>query len=636
MSVTKPKTTVKDARVQGLLEKARELPQSPGCYLMKNRKGEVIYVGKAKKLKSRVVTYFNDSAKGAKTQILVGHIFDFDFMITQSEAESLVLENNLIKSHYPRYNIRLKDDRSYPYVKIDLNHAYPRVEIQRRPKKQKNVALYGPFPHGSALFDKLRVITKAFRLRDCSDYEFAHRKNPCLLYQMHQCSAPCVKEIDQDSYGEDLESAVNIIKGKKSAHASLKLIEEQMLVLSEAEEFEQAAQLRDYLNTLTDFVNTSYDQSVELMDEKDMDVFAYYEGDVEVDFSLYMIRRGNLLGHKNFHYLKDDFIEDLSDFFELFIYQYYSNSDEIIPEKVVIDLSEEQLFNIQEGLKKLDGVEHGFEVRSAKRKYKGLVDSVQKHAEEKQKMREKNQSSEYVGLSKLQSLLKLKERPQTLECYDIAIWQGKSPTASQVVFYEGRALKERYRYYHLEERPEGNNDFAMMQEVFARRLKKGDLPDVFVVDGGIAQVNAVKKILDEFEVTTPIVGIAKSRDLSKGYRAAEMKKSEERLIIPNRANPYFLSKTPSLFRILVQMRDEAHRFSRKLHHKKEKSRVLSSWLDDVKGIGEKTKEQILKQMNLTQEEVSKLNVDEIERTLGIKKRHAKIIYDHLHANFSKA
>ena len=203
------------------------------------------------------------------------------------------------------------------------------------------------------------------------------------------------------------------------------------------------------------------------------------------------------------------------------------------------------------------------------------MDLTRKHAEESQRVRSENQESVYIGLNRLKELLKLNQRPKTIECFDIAIWQGKSPTASQVVFYEGMADKKSYRYYHLEERPEGNNDFAMMKEVFLRRLKYKNFPDVFLVDGGRAQVNTVIEILRELEVDVPVVGIAKARDLDSGnLHVKDIRKTEERLIIPGRANPYILNKCQSLFRIMVQMRDEAHRFSRKLHHKAEEDRLF--------------------------------------------------------------
>ena len=615
-----------------LLTKANTLPKAPGCYFMLNKDGEVIYVGKAKELKSRVTSYFNASVKNAKTQILVGHIVDFDFIITNSEVESFVLENNLIKKYYPKYNIRMKDDKSYPYISIDMNEKFPRLEYVRRPKKGPGKVLYGPFPVGSNISSTLKVLTKALQLRDCSKHEFQNRKTACILHQMHQCSAPCVDEISKTSYHQDLQFAMNFFKGEKSALKTLKHLENKMFQLAEAEEFEQAAMLRDFIGELKSFQEQSFQQNVEMNDQKNVDVISYYKGEDEVDISIYLIRSGNLLGHKNFHFPVADMWEELEEEVMLFMLQYYSQQEDVWPELMIMDLELSNINTFQKALQNLCEEGLKFKVNGRNQKYASLLDSTKKHAEESQRVRIENQESVYVGLNKLKDLLKLKYRPKLLECYDVAIWQGKSPTASQIVFYEGKAEKKYYRYYHLQERPEGNNDFAMMREVFERRIKHKKLPDVFIVDGGIAQVNTVKAVLSELDIEIPVVGIAKARNLTTGnLRLTEDRKSDERLIIPGRSNPYILTKCPSLYRIVVQMRDEAHRFSRKLHHKAEKSRILKSWVDEVKGIGPKTRQRILQHLNKSQEELQKMNVKELEDNLGIETKHAKILYEYLHA-----
>lgn len=618
-----------------LLAKANSLPKGPGCYLMYNRDDEVIYVGKSKELKNRVASYFNSSAKNAKTQILVGHIIDFEFILTNSEVESFVLENNLIKKYYPKYNIRMKDDKSYPYISINMNDEYPRLEYVRRPKKSKGKVLYGPFPVGSNISSTLRVLTKALQLRDCSKHEFLNRKTACLLHQMHQCSAPCVNKISQDIYGKDLNHAMNFFKGEKSAQKTLSYLGQKMFAAADAEEFELAAMLRDFIEELKTFHEQSFSQSVEMNEQKNIDIISCYRGADEVDISLYLIRSGNLLGHKNFHFPVADMWDELEEEVILYMLQYYSQQEDILPELIIMDLENENVSTFEKALSQTCGQGIKFKVSGRTQKYSSLLDATKKHAEESQRVRIENQESVYVGLNKLKDLLKLKYRPKLLECYDIAIWQGKSPTAAQIVFYEGKADKKLYRHYHMQERPEGNNDFAMMREVFQRRIKYKKLPDVFIVDGGIAQVNTVKAVLDELEIQVPVVGIAKARNLTSGnLRAKEDHKSDERLIIPGRTNPYILSKCPSLYRIVVQMRDEAHRFSRRLHHKTEKKRILKSWVDEVKGIGPKTKQRILQHLSLPQSELRKLNVKELEDSLGIELKHAKILYEFLHVKSS--
>lgn len=615
-----------------LLSKANSLPKDAGCYLMLNKDSEVIYVGKAKNLKNRVSSYFNASSKSAKTQILVSHITDFEFIITSSDVESYVLENNLIKKHYPKYNIRLKDDKSYPYISIDVTDKFPRVEYVRRPKKNQNKVLFGPFPVGSNISSTLRVLTKAFELRDCSKHEFNSRKTPCILHQMHQCSAPCVNEISYDEYRKDLNLAMDFFKEDKASKKSLSFLENKMMELANEERFEQAAMLRDFIEELKKFHEQSFGQNVELNDEKNVDVISFHKGENEVDISLYLIRSGNLLGHKNFHFPVADMWEDFDDEIIQYMLQYYSQIEDVLPELIIIDLKKDSVDTFEKALKATSDDNFKFKVKGRIKKYEKLLDVTKLHAQESQRVREVNQESEYVGLNRLKELLNLKNRPKTLECYDVAIWQGKSPTASQIVFYEGKAETSQYRYYHLQERPEGNNDFAMMAEVFRRRIKYKKLPDVFIVDGGIAQVNTVKKVLEELTIDVPVVGIAKARNLTAGnFKKQEHSKSDERLIIPGRSNPYILSKCPSLYRIIVQMRDEAHRFSRKLHHKAEKKRIVSSWVDDVKGIGPKTKKTILQHLNNTQDELAKFNIKELQDTLGIELKHARILYEFLHA-----
>lgn len=615
-------------KIEELLEKANTLPQQPGCYLMRDKSGRVIYVGKAKKLKSRVVTYFNNSAKSYKTDYMVSHVADFDFIITRSDAESYVLENNLIKEHSPKYNIRLRDDKSYPYVQVNWNEPFPRLEYVRRPKKAKGKELFGPYPPGSNISMIMRILTKSFGIRDCSLTEFRSRKTPCLLHQMKQCSAPCVGLISKEDYETELKNAMGFFQGPVKAKRTLQKLNEKMMTYAENEEFEMAAVIRDHILLLDEFLQKSYDQKVEsIQSEKNIDVWSYWNGTEEVDISLYMIRSGLLLGQKNFNFVKGELIEELSEEILQKIMQYYSDPEELNPDMVVLDFEEEEIQDVREALSTLGEMKV---ISGLTKKYYPLIEMCRKHAEESQRVRIANADSVYMGLNKLKELLGMKERPRVLECYDVAIWQGSSPTASQIVFEEGKPNKKKYRYYHLETRPEGNNDFAMMKEVITRRLDNGDLPDVLVIDGGVAQVNTVTAVLREMKIDLCVVGIAKSREISGSFQATEIDRTEERLIIPGRANPYILTKCPPLFKIIVSMRDEAHRFSRKLHHKAESKRVFATWLDEIKGLGEETKKKILTQLSMTQDELRAFTVNDLANYFGLKPPQAKALWRHLH------
>lgn len=571
--------SVKDNKTKATLvtvkmeDKAKLLPTKPGCYLMKNKDQQIIYVGKAKNLRSRVSSYFNNSAKNAKTEILVSHIVDFDFIMTTSDAESFVLENTLIKKHTPKYNIRLKDDKSYPYVVINRNEPFPRLEFVRRVKRAKGVDVYGPFVTGSNVWEIIRILTQSFCLRDCTLSEFKKRKEPCLLYQMHQCSAPCVGKITAEEYERDLEYARDMFSG--SGNKTLRELERRMYEASENEEFEKAALIRDNLKILGDFANNFKQENAEHGDEKNLDIVAFYQGEIEVDISVYMMRNGVLLGHKNFNFSNLDIVETLEDSVLNFLFQYYSTTYDSLPDLVITQMDEENNQMLETGVSTLG---KNIKVRPPQKKYDSFLNLTRDHAFEQQRVRLLHEDSVYVGLNKLKDLLSLKERPVVLECYDVAIFQGSSPTAAQIVFHDGKPDKKNYRYYHLEERPEGNNDFAMMRELIIRRSDNGSLPDVFIVDGGWGQVNVFKEALKELNIPIPVVGIAKSKNVrtKDGFKNEDIKKSEERLIIPGRSNPYFLNQNRSLFKIIVQMRDEAHRFSRKLHHKEETKRVLGT------------------------------------------------------------
>ncbi|MDO9183116.1 MAG: excinuclease ABC subunit UvrC [Bacteriovorax sp.] len=556
-------------------EKARLLPTKPGCYLMKNKAEQIIYVGKAKNLRSRVLSYFNNSAKGPKTEILVTHIVDFDFIMTDNDAESFVLENNLIKKHAPKYNIRLKDDKSYPYVVINTNEAFPRLEFIRRVKRGKGIDVYGPFVTGSNIWEVLSILTKSFSLRDCKLSDFKTRKEPCLLYQMKQCSAPCVDKISKADYEKDLNLARDLFSGVGAK--TLRELEKRMQKAAEDEEFEKAAQIRDSLVILNEFANNFKQSNAELDSDRNIDIVAFYQGEIEVDLSIYMMRNGILLGHKNFSFSNLDIEESAEDLMLNYLFQYYTGTYDSLPQLIVTHMSAESNDLLESGLLTLEKMDKTIRVRPPLKQYDSLLNLTRDHAFEQQRVRMLHEDSVYVGLNKLKDLLGLKERPVVLECYDIAIFQGSSPTAAQIVFHDGKPDKSKYRHYHLQELPEGNNDFAMMKELIIRRSDNGDLPDVFIVDGGLGQVNIFKEVLKELNIPIPVIGIAKSKVVKTkdGFKNEDIKRSEERLIIPGRANPFMLNKNKSLFKIIVQMRDEAHRFSRRLHHKEEVKRVFN-------------------------------------------------------------
>ena len=576
MNKVKPVASVSLSLKKGLLRKASILPQRPGCYLMKNKALEVIYVGKAKNLKNRVSTYFQSGKQDLKTNALVSHIHDVDFILAASDAESFLLEAQLIKKFKPRYNIRLKDDKSYPYIVIDTNMDFPRLEFARRPKAAAGKKILGPFSAGSNLVAIIEILSKLFLLRTCGDHCLKTRSAPCILYQMKRCSAPCVKKISKENYAEALKGALKFFT---TAYKDIFLmVENAMSDAALREEFELAASLRDELAELTSFAEDHQMKVSWQFPEQNVDVVGFHEGGVAgkcVDIVIYLVRSGVLMGRKEFFFASEDYLGNLDEAVADYLSQYYLLAKDTLPSTLVFPVSERVATSLENVLNLRGKIIH---VTAPKIKFRHIAALARDHAIEVQRMRANKESFLVEGLERLKSLLALKVRPRRLECFDVAVWQGLSAAGAQVVFEDGKPRKEDYRHYLLKRLPEGNNDFEMMREMFSRRLKHGHLPDVFVVDGGQGQVNIFRSVLSDAGIAIPVVGIAKAKVIGKvgRFKQERVEKTDERLVIPGRKNQLSLSKVPALLRILTQMRDEAHRFSRRLHHKKERERLLKT------------------------------------------------------------
>ena len=615
---------MKDRYHAKLKEKARKLPTKTGSYIMKDSEGRIIYVGKAKNLKHRVSSYFGNARKTPKTEILVSRVADIDFIITANEAEALILENNLIKKYTPRYNIIMKDDKSYPYIQIDFREAFPRIEFSRNVKRNSHKEIFGPFVHGSRIGETIRVITKSFRLRDCSLHEFKSRTEPCLLHHMKQCSAPCVGLINAQDYRQDLDHALDFFRGH--AEHSLSKLKKLMNELSSKEQFEFAAVIRDNIETLEEFMKKSIRQNVELpLSVSNFDIFTFYQGKEEVDIAIYLVRNNLLLGHKTFHFPLYDCSEEIEDEVLKLVLRYYDEANDASPERVYTTVSPRsfQLFKKAMYIQSNGNIK----VQRPIKDTRPLIKLTTEYALENQRLRLSQTKSLNEGLEKIRQLLQMREQPIFIECFDVAVFQGSSPTASCVVFKNGTPLKASYRHYHLTQRPEGNNDFAMMEELFTRRIERGNLPDLFVVDGGNAQVNVIRSILKEKAIPTPVVGIAKAKTISRkeSFREGKITKTEERLIIPGRTNPYILTRHMPLLKIMVHLRNEAHRFSRRLHHKSESKRYFSSWIENIEGIGPKTKKKILEKLDVPLGEIARMPPPFVAKKIGIKKSLAQKI-----------
>lgn len=597
---------VKTSRtVQQLLAKANALPRHAGCYLMKNAHGEVIYVGKAVNLARRVSSYFQKDHSDAKTQALVAQIADFEFILAANEAEAFVLENSLIKKFSPKYNLRLKDGQTYPYLAINPQEDFPRLQYLHKGKLKGPEEIFGPYPVGTNIRQVWQTLVNAFALRNCTTTQFKRAKHPCLRFQMGQCLAPCQGKVTREEYQATLQLIREFLRDKSDA--ALQYVEAKMQTWAQQEEFERAATWRDYAITLKAFAEQAQQQNAELhQGPANVDVWACWDSipDLqekapsptsstassfssvhEVDLVVFHIRNHCWLGHHNFNFIwegetppqtssssttttSSSSETQLKEQILSWISQYYQQNQVIWPQVIALDrmMEKDDRQLLQDILAAMHTTHQIPTVQGLGRTYSPLGKLALQQAQENQHLRAKGPKNIYAALKKLQFLLQLPRMPLTIEAYDVAVWQGKSPTAAQVVFQEGVPDKKNYRYYHLQERPEGNNDFAMLAEMMERRLAHGKLPDVMMVDGGWPQVRVIAQILKEKQIKLPLIGIVKEREAG----------DQEHLVIAGRQNEYILAKCPPLAALLASMRDEAHRFCRKLHHQQEKKRLIKS------------------------------------------------------------
>ncbi len=581
------------ATVEQLKELVRDFPQTAGVYLMKNLRGKVIYVGKAKNLRSRVRSYFNLSGQGTslKTVFLVNQIHSIEIQLTKTEVEAFLLEASLIKKYRPRYNIRLKDDKAYPYIVASVKDNFPRFYVARRVKNDGNL-YFGPFISGGAVRETIRFLNRTYKIRDCTDSFFKGRTRPCMTYQIGRCTAPCVDLVSIHDYREDFAEAISFLKGEDQK--VIKQLTKRMKLAADDERYETAGKLRDSIDAVKRILEK---QSVVGKDQEfDQDVVAYVGDPRGTLIEVLHIRRGRVIGSQPYFLSKLDFAlpgEEVMEWLTSFLNQYYS--DNIIPDEILLP--------VELGIDMTKLLKDVFEERQGKRpdirvmtgQHEQLLKLTLKNAQMHFDARVTEKENRLKGLEDLQKKLGLPELPLRIECYDISNFQGSESVASQVVFEEGSPKKEDYRKYKIKT-VIGSNDFASMKEVLERRFKhtEYDDPQLVVVDGGKGQLSMAVEILKEVgRPEIPVVGLAKAR--TKGsFQDAEVESSEERVFIPGRQNPVTFARNAEALQILVGIRDEAHRFAITFHRKLREARTLESELDSIVGLGVKRKDRLLK------------------------------------------
>lgn len=600
-----------------LKDKMAAAPRSPGVYIMKDAQGKVIYVGKANDLKNRILQYFTGKDTRPMAPFLMARVDDIDVITTATPKEALILENNLIKKHRPRYNVYFRDDKTYYHLSVDPSEAYPRLQLARRRTNSK--ALYfGPYPSGLAAKETLRFVQQVFPLRSCRNREFLLRSRPCLEYQIGRCLAPCKGLIDETSYRKLTESAVSFLQGRRRELVSD--LKKQMEEAAEGLNFEEAARLRDRIGALEHALEK---QNVDWAGNQDQDVLGVYAESDIYQLCILFVRGGKLLGSKSFAPVKTR--ADLPEVLSSALEQYYENSD--FPEEILlpVQLPDEDLLTEWLSDKKGKKVTLAVPQRGAK---KALLDMAVNNARELYILAGKKEDQKAASLSVLQERLALSVIPRRMECFDISNISGKNAVGSMVAFQDGEPDKSGYRRFRIKTASEPD-DYGMMREALTRRLTGNDpLPDLLVVDGGKGQLNVALSVLKDLKIKLDVIGLAKEeRSFLAAKRRLQGKpaKSEDRVYLPHRKDAVYLSSSPAALTVLQRLRDEAHRFAVAYHHKVKTKSDLSSILDEIPDIGPARRTLLLKHFG-SAKQVRSATIDDLQNVPGIGKELAEKIY----------
>ena len=593
------------------------LTHKPGVYRMLDAKGEVIYVGKARDLKRRVTSYFQGSrAHDAKTIAMVRTIASLEVTVTRTEVEALMLEYNLIKQHRPRFNVVLRDDKSYPYIRLDTDHKYPRLAFYRGPRSSK-VRLFGPYPNAGAVRETLNQLQKLFQLRSCEDSFFENRSRPCLQHQIERCSGPCVALISPEDYARDLEHAVLFLQGRSDVVTAR--LAERMEQASAELKFERAAQYRDRLAKLKNVQS----QQIVARAVGDFDAVGLAE-DHGIDcVAVMFFRGGRSLGSRNF-FPKVARGADEDEIIRAFLLQYYAGRE--APKEILVSLAVPEAGTLAELLSEQSG--HKVEIKSSVRGDRARwVEMAVTNARHGAEMRYQSSASYDRQLEALADALELSEPPARLECFDVSHTGGEATVASCVVFGPEGPLKSDYRRFNVSDVTPGD-DYGAMEQVLRRRyarVKQGEvpLPDVLFIDGGPGQLAQAVKVMEDLQIQgLKIVGVAKGLDRKPG---------RESLYIPDRAEPLRLPPSSPALHLIQQLRDEAHRFAITGHRARRQKARTRSPLENIAGLGPKKRRELLKQFGGLQA-VTRAGIDDLTRVKGISAQLAAAIYEHFHAD----
>lgn len=593
----------------------KRLPHRPGVYRFLNDHGKILYVGKARDLRKRVAAYFRSGIPAGKTGQLVQQIADIEVTVTGSEGEALILENELIKAHRPRFNVLLRDDKSYPFIHLSSKHAYPRLSFYRGPRRIEG-RLFGPYPSAGAVRETLNLLQKLFRIRSCEDSFFAHRSRPCLQYQIQRCSGPCVGLVSSDEYQEDLDRAVRFLEGRSDA-----VVEElvaKMESAAERLEFEEAARCRDQIGRLR---HVQQHFATVHRDRGDVDVVAVDEQAGLYCVAVVFIRGGRNLGSRTWipRVVSGTATEEV---LGAFVTQFYIGRP--IPHEVVVDRDFEEAGLLESALTERGG--RNVAIRSRVRGERARwLDQARQNARHGLELHIASKAGMAEQLAALGDALNLAETPLRIECFDVSHTGGESTVASCVVFGGEGAIKSDYRRFNIGEVQAGDDYGALRQALMRRytRIKRGEaaLPDLLMVDGGKGQLSEAVRVLDELQIEgVEIAAVAKGRSRRPG---------QEQVFLAGRNRPFILRPDSPALRLIQQIRDEAHRFAISGHRQRRGKSRRRSVLEDVPGLGPKRRSLLLREFGGLHG-VDKASIEDLARVRGISRHLAKKIYDTLH------
>ena len=590
------------------------LPARPGVYRMYGAEGEVLYVGKARSLRNRVASYFQPGNVHPKVQALVAKTASMEVTITNSDTEALLLELNLIKKHRPRFNVILRDDKSFPFLQVAANHDYPRLSLYRGSRKEPG-RFFGPYPSAGAVRETLHQLQKLFRLRNCEDTYFANRSRPCLQYQIQRCTAPCVGLISKERYAEDVAAAVKVLEGRNDEVNQD--LARRMDDGAERLDFEDAAQLRDQLASL----KAVQAQQIVTSDLRhDADVIAVEPGNGEYCVALMFVRAGRSLGSTTF-FPKAPLAEP-AEVLAAFIAQYYAERE--APAEIIVGQDFEEMPVLEASL----GARSGHRVRIAS-SVRGIrarwLEMMRNNAIQALKMRTLARASIQANLAEMRGIFALPATPKRLECFDISHTGGTDTIASCVVFGAEGPLKSEYRRFNITGIEPGD-DYAAMYQALTRRYKRvlaGEVPapDVVLIDGGKGQLAQAARVFEELGLKgVMLIGVAKGEDRRAG---------QEQLFLLGRDTPTILPPDSSALHLIQRVRDEAHRFAIAGHRRKRAKRHSRSILEAIPGLGPVKRRELLKQFGGLQG-VLRAGIDDFLQIRGLGPRLAEVIYEHLH------